>query len=108
MESFYPSTTGVQDFAPTSLEVFAEPFQGNSPIDGTIQRLGCSHAEDNMLLGVSPFYGSRASLWAKNGARRSARASDRPDQGRTEHQIARREGCEGTTPKVLHDRWLGK
>jgi hypothetical protein len=62
MESFYPSTTAVQDFASTSFEVFAEPFQGNSPIDGTIQRLGCSHAEDNMLPGVSPFYCSRASV----------------------------------------------
>ena len=41
-------------------------------------------------------------------ARRSVRASDQPDEGRPEHQVARRDGCEGTATEVLHDHWLGE
>lgn len=38
----------------------------------------------------------------KRGGRQSARASDRADPGRAEHQAACRHGRQGTAPEVLH------
>ena len=49
-----------------------------------------------------------SSLRAKEGARRPARASDRADKGRAEHQAACRHGRQGTAPEVLHDRRSGQ
>ena len=49
-----------------------------------------------------------SSLWAKKGAWRQARPPHRVNEGRAEHQAARRDGCEKPSAPVLHDGGPGQ
>jgi hypothetical protein len=49
-----------------------------------------------------------SSLRAKEGGRRQAGASDRANEGRAEHEAARRDRCQGPPLEVLHDGGPGQ
>jgi transposase len=76
-----------------------------------MEGLASDGGEEKVVMIDATYLKARRTAWslrAKKGARRQARASDRADKGRAEHQAARRYRREGTTDPFLHDRGPGQ